>query len=201
MGCGGKILIMPISLRRIILKIPIPTLIGGGCYVGITGEIPFLEKSMDDLFMGDLLASLDLFLYEVFGQPIILVFSLGLVVSWVIYQIIVVGYMDRRKRARLRLVKLRDEGVRIRIRGIDLKHTDEVGPWATESENWHGRVVKEISKIDEADAGQYNTLDFPGSARIDLPAYLNAQHTQSYIVIDRRLAILAEYMTKYGAIQ
>ena len=96
---------------------------------------------------------------------------------------------------------LRDEGVRLRIRGVKLTTESEVAPWIGEIKDWHLRVVSAISKIDEADAGQYRTLDYPGPPRQHLGRYLNDSHHHFYVLLDRWLVLLANYMTKYGSVK
>jgi len=78
---------------RSLKKLPIPTIVAGGLFVGFTGDIPLAE-----IPMGDLLASLDVTLYENVGQPLILVFSLGLGVSWVIYWLVQLFLRSAEKR-------------------------------------------------------------------------------------------------------
>ena len=99
---------------------------------------------------------------------------------------------------RLRLADLRDDGVAVRIAGMELSAVEEVDSWVSQVENWNKTVIAAIAEIDEADSRQFATLDFPGQPRGHLPSYLSEEHLRMYVVHDRRLDNLNNLMTKYG---
>jgi len=103
------------------------------------------------------------------------------------------------KQTRLRLANLRDEGVVIRTIGMRLTDVQEVAPWVERAQEWDQRVIKAIAEIDEADARQYETLDFPGQPRAHLQRYLSDLHRHFYVCHDCRLVRLEQYMTTYGS--
>ena len=52
---------------------------------------------------------------------------------------------------RLRLADLRDDGVAVRIAGMELSAVEEVNSWVSQIENWNKTVIAAIAEIDEAD--------------------------------------------------
>ena len=180
-------------LRLLVTKIPIPTILGGGLWAAYTGNFAAFDEASGGVFTGT-----EISIFEHAKYPGVFLFFSGLTIGWLAYQGIVVGYIGRRKRARLKLVELRDEGVALRKRGIHLTHEIDVTPWAGDIDDWHARAVHVIARIDEADAGLYRTIDYPGPPRAELSRYLNEQHMRSYAVLDRLLVRLAEFMTKHG---
>jgi hypothetical protein len=99
-------------------------------------------------------------------------------------------------KARLKLNRLRDEGVQIRIDGIRLNDRGAVQAWEDEVQRWNRSVIAAVEQIDEADARQLATLDFPGDPRQHLPAYLSFAHRHFYVLHDRRQVRLEEYLTR-----
>ncbi len=184
------------GLSKLLKKLPIPTVLVGGLYSGFTGNIPLVGNAMEPI-----LVEFDMWFFQNVKYPSVFLFFAGLTVAWIIYQVVVVVYLGQRMRARLKLVTLRDEGVKLRIRGGKLTNESKVASWIGEIQDWHLRVVSAISKIDEADAGQYQTLDYPGAPRGHLDVYLNTSHRHFYILLDRWLVLLADYMTKYGSVK
>ncbi len=184
------------GIPKLLKKLPIPTVLVGGLYSGFTGNIPLVGNAMEPI-----LVEFDMWFFQNVKYPSVFLFFAGLMVAWIIYQVVVAGYLGQRKRARLKLVTLRDEGVPLRIRGGKLTTESEVAPWIKELKDWHLRVISAISKIDEADAGQYRTLDYPGAPRQHLRTYLNRDHRLFYILLDRWLVRLDNCMTKYGSVR
>ena len=185
------------GIPKLLKKLPIPTVLVGGLYSGFTGNIPLVGEAT----MEPILVELDTWFFQNVNYPSVFLFFAGLMMAWIIYQVVVFGYLGQRKRARLKLVKLRDEGVELRIRGGKMANESEVALWVEDIKDWNRRVVSAISKIDEADAGQYRTLDYPGKPRKHLDGYLNPSHYLFYVLIDRWLVLLADYMTKYGSVK
>ena len=184
------------GISKLLKKLPIPTVLVGGLYSGFTGNIPLVGNAMEPI-----LVEFDMWFFQNVKYPSVFLFFAGLMVAWIIYQVVVAGYLGQRKRSRLKVVILRDEGVKLRIRGGKLTNKSEVATWIEEINDWNLRVVSAISKIDEADAGQYRTLDYPGKPRGHLDEYVNKNHLRFYIMHDVRLVLLADYMTKYGSVK
>lgn len=175
-------------------KIPIPAILVGGIAAGITGKVPFAGVQINDV-----LSPVDAWLSTRVTSPGTTMFFSGLLLAWIIYQAVVLGLVGMRKRARLRLADLRDEGVGLRIDGMNLTTIDQVDPWIEKVKNWNNRVIQAISRIDEPDSRQYATLDFPGSARADpLNGYRSSDHRHFFVMHDVRLVRLDARMTQYS---
>ena len=104
----------------------------------------------------------------------------------------------KRNAQRLRLADLRDEGVAIRKEAMELPSVELVEPWIRKAQDWNFRVVAAIADIDEPDSRQFATLDFPGKPRAHLEGYYSERHMRFYVMHDRRLVRLDEYMTRYS---
>ncbi len=183
-------------LKEIIKHASIPSglvAVGGVFWTDSYRDWPFVGKAMSDF-----LANIDAHLFLETKNTSIFLVLVGLFLGWLSYFIVIFWNMGRRERARLELVRLRNDGVHLRHEGQGLGREDLVAPWVAKLGPWHIDVVNCIRRINEADAGQYATLDHPGNPRAWPSNIQNSDHQDNYVWHDRRLVLLDNLITKYG---
>lgn len=173
-------------------KLPLLAILFGGLVAGILGKFLGVDVTGP-------LHDLNNWLSAHTELPGITLLFAGMLIGWAVYQVIVLWLFDRRRRARLALTDLRNEGVGLRLKGLELPSIDAVEPWIREINDWDKRVVAAIAVIDEPDLRQHETLDYPGKAR-EVPGatFLTDGHTHNYVMHDVRLVKLNERMTQYS---
>jgi hypothetical protein len=104
----------------------------------------------------------------------------------------------RMKGARLELAKLRATGVALRNEGMWIADREVLRRWERRVEKWNKDVIKNIAKINEADAEWFSILDVVPPGRLSIERTLNndlqrsAHHNKLYREHDFRLRRLGQ---------
>jgi hypothetical protein len=170
---------------NIVKHIPVPTVLFGGLVAAITGVFPIWSAQINAI-----LDDIDVLLLPNAKHPAMAFFFGGLCAAYILFHIFTWLY-DRHSRTRLKLAKLRTEGVGLRNKG-QLPNVN-VSEWSAESLAWMEKTFRAIQTIDNADAEWFRTLD-----TVPFPRVQFATTARAFPEHDFWLVKLEQLIQRYG---
>ena len=147
MGTQLRVVVIVPILKRI----PVPTFLVAGLYAGYSGNFPVVGVIMDAP-----LAEIDVAIFEFAKQPTLFVFFLGLLTAFGAYLIIVVWILGRKKRARIKLSRIRDDATEFLNAAV--RRQVLLGDDREKIEGYEADITKNAEIISKDGAGIFRTL-------------------------------------------